>query len=223
MKILIVGDTHGDIKLIYEAIDYAEEMGCKEIYQVGDFGFFPNLYPDFLANLNSPIPFYFIDGNHDDHSVLKRYRHENSPISLEDMGYDSYNFYYIPRGYMKLVGSSNIMFIGGANSTDRRYRKEGIDWWREETIDFSEYYRCIGNVSSCKVDIILSHEGIRSEVIAYEEKDNCREAIEQLVMLAKPCLLIHGHHHISYMTNINGTCVKGLGCTSRSMYEVLVV
>lgn len=223
MKILFVGDTHGQIDLINFAIEYGKSCNVERIIQVGDFGFFPNLYPSFLDSLKSPIPFYFIDGNHDDHSILSLYRHENSPINLEDIGYNSYNFFYIPRGYIERLGSLQVLFIGGANSIDYKGRVEYIDWWANEGIDQEDFYRCIGNSSYTDIDVIVSHEGITNEIINFKEKSSSRIAIEQLVKTIKPKLLIHGHHHISYTSVKNkDLTIKGLGCTKVDMLELLI-
>ncbi|MDV7390885.1 metallophosphoesterase family protein [Arthrospira platensis SPKY1] len=186
MKVLLVGDTHGNIELVNIAIEKAIKHKCSKIIQVGDFGFFPNLYPKFINELKSSIPFYFIDGNHDDHFNLN---HDSDKIlSLEELGYPTQNFFYIPRGFKVRWGSSNLLFIGGAHSPDYKYRMIGIDWWPNEEINFKQYTRA----SSYEIiDIIISHECPRNPFINYP-KDISSSSIENLVDIYKPLYLFHG-------------------------------
>jgi predicted phosphodiesterase len=218
-KVLFVGDTHGEIELINKAVILADKRRCDRIIQVGDFGFFPNIYPEFIESLNSKIPFYFIDGNHDDHERLP---HEaESIVSLRELGYEVENFYYIPRGLVMNWGESNLLFMGGAKSIDKAYRTQGIDWWDNEEINYGDYQRASDNQYLWeKVDIIVSHECPRTEAVDYE-CDYSSKAIGALVELYNPWLLIHGHHHRNYMLKRGETIIKGLGCKEEDMFEVI--
>lgn len=224
-KVLFVGDTHGEIELINKAVVLAQRANCKRIVQVGDFGYFPNIYPEFIESLNSKIPFYFIDGNHDDHSVLP---HEAEGIvNLRELEHEVENFYYIPRGLALNWGESNILFMGGANSVDKEHRTLGIDWWDTEEISYGDYQIASDNQYIWeKVDIIVSHECPRTEAIRYkgEGNDYSSRAIGELIELFNPWLLIHGHHHRSYILKTEGgTVIKGLGCKENDMFEVVWV
>ena len=85
MKILLVGDTHGDAMhwdwLIEE---YATEYAPDAIVQLGDFGFWPHQYggPEFLDVVNGAVGalgkytnkdvrLYWIDGNHENFDALE--------------------------------------------------------------------------------------------------------------------------------------------------------
>jgi len=73
---------------------------------------------------------YFIDGNHDDHSVLSKIEEETELLK---------NINYIPRGTIKkLHDGRTALFIGGGDSIDKHLRTEGIDWWREELITYKD-------------------------------------------------------------------------------------
>ena len=70
VMILLLGDIHGDYKVLERAIDLAHQTEATAIIQVGDFG----LFRDYgMANeihfhkvlSASKVPVYFIDGNHD--------------------------------------------------------------------------------------------------------------------------------------------------------------
>ena len=39
MKILLQGDTHGDVGAVRLALIEAQRAGCSEVIQVGDFGY----------------------------------------------------------------------------------------------------------------------------------------------------------------------------------------
>ena len=217
-KILLVGDTHGEIELINEAIIIGKEKNCKKILQLGDFGFFPNLYPNFINSLFSPIPFFFIDGNHDDHSVLPH--NEKSPIPLYKLGYEVDNFFYIPRGYSEKWGESKILFIGGAKSIDKQYRTLGLDWWVNEEISYMDFNAASSYI---EIDIIISHTCPINEEIYYIESDYSSRALMELINLYNPRYLIHGHHHTNYELLMGKTIIKGLGCKPRDMFQVLYV
>ena len=75
MRCLIAGDVHGDVNNIQSIFNYACEMKCERIFQVGDLGYgFPNdLTGKYISQeyAKTNIPFYFVKGNHDNHELLK--------------------------------------------------------------------------------------------------------------------------------------------------------
>lgn len=217
-KVLLVGDTHGNIELINMAINIANKRGCNKILQLGDFGFFPNIYPEFIDSLDSNIPFFFIDGNHDNHFVLPH--NANHPVSLSSLGYSSNNFFYIPRGYYEQWGDSYLLFIGGARSIDKVYRTLGIDYFDNEEISYKDFLECMDYP---EVDVIISHTCPYNIEINYiESNDYSSKVLSELIDIYHPKYLIHGHHHINYELTLNeGTIIKGLGCSLSDMFQVI--
>lgn len=220
MKIFFLGDTHGNIHLVEESIERANRERCDRIVQVGDFGFFPYIYPNFLKELEyleSDIPIYWIDGNHENHEHLKDYKYSSIPTSLTSMGHKGNNIYYIPRGYTESIASIKILYLGGADSVDKHSRTPGRDWWPEEAIKIMDYYICS---QESNVDIMVTHDCPQNKVMTHENIGS-REALNQLVNRLKPKLLIHGHHHYSYRTLDKLGITIGLGIKGEDNYFIL--
>lgn len=152
--ITLLGDIHGDIGVLKFAIDRAVEKGSVALIQVGDFGLF------FRDGINegfhrvckaSPIPVYFIDGNHDDH------RRWISHKKVEQV-WDNVNLFYVPRGEVLEIGGRNIAFMGGAASIDKGLRLQmGWQWDEEENIRPYQIKRLLRNVKDKSIDLFITH------------------------------------------------------------------
>lgn len=73
MRAAIIGDLHGRYKratLLYESL-IAQIGPIDLLIQVGDFGYFPNIYnsPEWEYEFDHPC--WFVDGNHDNHRALR--------------------------------------------------------------------------------------------------------------------------------------------------------
>jgi len=213
-NVLFLGDTHGNLNIVNKAVEIANKNKSKYIVQVGDFGYFPLLYPEFIQSINTNTPLLFIDGNHDDHWNLPHSANEVVHISLLNSVFEGINqpIYYIPRGYKASWGNKTLLFLGGAKSIDKQYRTLGLDYWTEEEVSYRDYVKCISQLDT-RIDVLVTHTAPRSSVIDYVEEDYSSSAIEQLVTEAKPSLLIHGHHHIYYELQYNQT-TKVIGLDS---------
>jgi Icc-related predicted phosphoesterase len=102
---LVIGDVHGrldKLKLLLSKID-SEGFEYDRIIQVGDFGWFRDERTEDLMEFCSSleVPFYWIDGNHEDHQGLETHKKH-----LVKRG-------YCRRGTIK----ENILLVGGASST----------------------------------------------------------------------------------------------------------
>src|SRR5690606_15320815 len=76
----LLGDTHGNSRVVQDSLDRFAESGVTEILQVGDFGFWPGKPGEqFLAQVNTHLgnlcqTLYVTPGNHEDYTFL-RYLH----------------------------------------------------------------------------------------------------------------------------------------------------
>lgn len=132
MRLLVAGDTHGNIEFISDYLyPCAADLGCDLIVQVGDFGYWehdPEDDDDFLGRVDDAahafgIPFYWLRGNHDNIKYcLARYdvHTEDGFLVCRD------NVLHIPDGHVWTWGGHRLRAFGGAYSVDkdRRLKQE---------------------------------------------------------------------------------------------------
>jgi Icc-related predicted phosphoesterase len=187
MKILLVGDIHNEFNQLNTIINkkHPDMVIC-----CGDFGYWPKWKgSQKLSDINPQgSKIYWIDGNHDDHWSIR----DRETDELEK------DIIFKPRGStMKLEDGRNILFMGGALSIDKHLRREGWDWFPEETISYGD----MQNLPDEKVDIFITHtcpeELVHELIMFYPEKgmEPSNIAISQLYKMYKPELHVFGHWH----------------------------
>jgi len=133
---------------------------------------------------------YFVCGNHDDFTVLD----PDAP----GLTMVAKNLFHIPRGHV----DGKMMFVGGADSIDRKDRLAGRDWFPEEAISQKQFDRIMS--INKKIEVIVSHDcpqfvveklltnkfGVFS---CYRFPSNL--ALEAIFEKFKPKMWIFGHHH----------------------------
>lgn len=208
MKVLIAGDIHASRYHLRYLFDVAKDNGAELIIALGDFCFFPKKQwsLDFLDTasqlaVDTGIPLYWLDGNHEDHDELAIMTNgSNSDKFLtryEDKVWDG--VWYLPRGYRFEVDGVSFMSYGGAYSVDRQYRTKNISWFPREVIELSH----IESLSDERVDILLTHDVPFGYSFPYDEtlpdsvtSAEQRRHLLQLVYKTKPFLCFGGHHHM---------------------------
>jgi hypothetical protein len=181
-----IGDIHGRLDSYRRIIKEVPES-----IQVGDFGmgFKPNTatYVDrYLETFKGNHR--FIRGNHDNLSVCKESK------------------YWIPDGRIE----NDTMFIGGANSIDKQYRVEHIDWWRDEELSSKELYELLDSYILNKPKMMITHDcpntisSLLKENI-YREETITRQAFDIFFENHKPEVWIFGHWHLSFDKVVDGT------------------
>ena len=123
MKIMVVGDVHGDW-------GYWPKYHGKSIFHNNW-----SMTWDNYGVKNPDTDIYWCDGNHEDHWTLAAWDYMKRGSTLE-----------LPDG-------RTVLFMGGANSIDRKYRRLGDDWFPEELIT----QRQVMELPKVNVDIIISH------------------------------------------------------------------
>ncbi len=188
MKILITGDIHMDFGRLNDIISKKKP---DMIICCGDFGFWPNVSwgaPLSNIKLQGAEKLLWCDGNHEDHWALRdREKDELEPGII-----------YMPRGSTyTLEDGRTIMFMGGANSIDKQFRKLGYDWFPEEGITQKDLH----NLPDVKIDIFITHT-CPSELVLelrkfYPEKsfEPSNHALSELQRKYKPDLWFFGHWH----------------------------
>lgn len=197
--IYITGDTHS--MLDWEKINttrFPEQKGLtKDDYLIvlGDFGGVLGVVgqDDYIIKTynNRPFTTLFIDGNHDNHDLLDKY-----PVQEWCGGkvhFISDSIIHLMRGQVYDIDGLIIFTMGGAESTDKAYRKEGISWWSRELPSDEEYVEAIRNLEKhdLKVDIILTHcapEGY----IGKNMNGVCNRSGNRLTRFFDDLITIHG-------------------------------
>lgn len=164
--IAFLGDIHGVSRSLEIAAARAYANGASALIQVGDFGVYPGLLGRLIgAARRSPIPIYFIDGNHEDFRMIRAWwdAMEADDVSVYHVVKDQLR--YVRRGSVLTVDGRQVAFLGGAGSIDYAYRKLGTDWFNEEQIADADVLRlelqALGNINlqalGKKVDLMVAH------------------------------------------------------------------
>lgn len=193
----ILGDIHGIYRVLMNAAEKAMARGAVALIQVGDFGWYrANI--NFFAKRTLPLPVYFIDGNHEDHTLLQ----------YDEVTEVFPNLFFVPRGRVLTLDGRRIAFMGGAASVDKAYRlRNGWHWSEGENITIAEAHRFDGVQG---VDVFITHCPPQSVIQAHFDpmdlrmfglhpswRDPNADIIETLWQDWGYPLVISGHMHRS--------------------------
>ena len=216
-KVMLLGDTHANLRWTAFAIDQAAKLEVDGILQLGDFGYWPRTHfgKAFLDSVEQvladhALPLWFIDGNHEDHESL------GSALTPPDgLTAISDHVTYLPRGATWVWGGTRWMALGGAASVDRDYRQEDVDWFRAEVIT-PDQYETISELGP--VNVVVAHDapwGVPFLVKQYQlwrpaaqrgewpagalrDSDAHMQQMAYLAGQLHPRVWFHGHHHVAY-------------------------
>lgn len=163
--IYITGDTHAMID--WEKLNTREFPEQKDLTRddyvivLGDFGgvWDGDKQDKYILKTYGQRNFttLFIDGNHENHDLLDSY-----PVEEWNGGKIhriSDNVIHLMRGQVFTIEGMKIFTMGGAESTDKEWRREGESWWAREMPSKEEYEEAVANLEKCggRVDLILTH------------------------------------------------------------------
>ena len=112
------------------------------------------------------------------------------------------------------------MYIGGAVSIDKSWRTEGIDYWSDEELTYSELSELLDKYIEYKPDVMITHdcpESIANEMMMafnITKKDfpsRTRQALEVMFYHHQPKYWIFGHWHETISFSTLGTAFRCLG------------
>lgn len=217
MKLLFLGDTHGNTPWVDLIIQTAYENDIDWIVQVGDFGYWEHTRSGkfFLDETSKNLKaqdqhLVFIDGNHENHPMLReRYGPSNDPHHKlhPEFGFWKIrdNLWYSPRANRWTWDGVKFMSMGGADSIDKGTRKVGVSWWWDEITSDEEIDE---GIDGGLVDILITHdcpEGVRGAIAGpidalenqtkFPDSKANRQRIKRLVTSVRPFALVHGHYH----------------------------
>lgn len=177
----VCGDTHGNIDIAKLSTKlWPEQKNIPDgsvLFHVGDFGLIWNNIPskeeEYWLNWYDKKSFdtLVILGNHENYFRI-------NSIPFEETKYGparriSERVYFLKNGHIYNINNQTIWIFGGATSTDKIYRKEGVSWWPEEVPSYSEMTEGIKNLDNAfnKVDFIITHT-IPDDLIFYVNPHN---------------------------------------------------
>ncbi len=219
-RILVTGDTHGeiDIKKLQISKKIAELNEEDYLIILGDFGgiWDGSKNDEDILNMYADFPFttLFIDGNHENFNLLEKYPvkdycggkiHEIRP-----------NLFHLMRGYKFTIAGKTFLTIGGARSIDRNLREEDVDWWAQEMISDEEKNRVRKLLEKEKeFDYILTHCAPTTclyYLMSYVFKEDQDEFVEFLDREVLPVVdfktWYFGHYHRNIDFTIGGDLNK---------------
>ncbi len=155
MPVLILGDCHAQWdKLIAAIAAGVSRHGASTIIQVGDFGFFPMLFPRLEERLSQrpfPVPVHVIEGNHDDHAWLWG-QHADGAFAR----WAAWNLIVHRRGEVAAIEGISTGFLGGALHADRNQEgstaKATTCWVMDREAD-----RAAVAFDTASVDLVVTH------------------------------------------------------------------
>jgi len=187
MKIMIVGDIHGEFGTLNTLIN---RKSPDLVIACGDFGYWPKFKEYTLEDikLQNTKRLLWCDGNHEDHWALKDRKSDEIVPGV----------FYMPRGSTYTLPDGRvIMFMGGAHSIDKNMRSVGFDWFPEEIITQKD----MRNLPNMYIDIFITHtcpyELVSTLLPRYDGRDYepSNKALSSLWELYKPDLWYFGHWH----------------------------
>ena len=152
----------------------------------------------------------FVDGNHENHSMLASY-----PI-VDFCGGKAHKIkdsvYHLIRGEIYTIDGKTFFCFGGASSHDKHLRKEGVDWWPEEVANLFEMNQGIDNLEKYnnKVDYIISHccsTRIQNIISPYYESDSMTQFFKFIEENVEFKAWFFGHYHTDMVVEQNFVCV----------------
>ena len=226
MKVVLLGDTHGNPDAIILAYVEAVENGCGAVIQLGDYGFGWRkedgqcVFSDFTAEVarKTGIPFYWIDGNHENFDLLEAIPTDSITGHREVLPLVT----HLPRGTNLTLDNTTFRAFGGAVSVDRHGRRPHKSWWEQEAVTQGDVLK---SIDTGKADIFLSHDlpyGTQTEgdyvwltqtfgEIATRESIANQHLVLEALKQSGAKLAFHGHIHRRYeTTNEFGVKVIGL-------------
>jgi predicted phosphodiesterase len=209
-RLLVAGDSHGNLGHLQYLIAWAQESGCDAILHLGDFGYWPKWsdYLEYGRELleQAALPLYFVEGNHEQYVDLYKPHPEVGSFRLVvPPGVPGRaGIWHIPRGTRWRWQGIRFLGVGGAYSIDKELRGPGIDWFPEELLSDEEYQRIVADPD--QVDICVFHDAPRGaplplELLPIFKAAWNRELLGKIAAHVRPALILHAHYHCFYISS----------------------
>lgn len=205
MKILLVGDVHGNSFYVNRAMVHAAEVGADRVFFLGDFGW--TFSDKFVAACDraaakTGLNVEFIDGNHEDFDFLL-----SQPVDDDGIRRLTPTLHHIPRGTVMELDGHHVLFMGGGVSVDKIWRTPNYDWWPQEEVTSGDIHRAIENAKGKNIHAVFAHDTPKLPGFSNKGQSSrfpedaladsaAHMALMKLVALEhQPKRWYHGHHH----------------------------
>ena len=212
--IYVTGDLHGDHdtwKLSGKNPDAQKLKSLtKQDYLIicGDFGMIwdgsetDSWWLDWLGK--KPYTTLFIDGNHENFDLLAQY-----PVSEWNGGLVQEirpGILHLMRGQMFTIDGLRFFAMGGAESHDKEYRREGVSWWKQELPSPEEIGAARETLDACgwETDFVITHSlpsSVQTALFRGYGKNRLTDFFDELSARLQYRKWFSGHYHIDL--NIN--------------------
>lgn len=187
-SVRFIGDVHGK----YSQYKKIMKDSPFPTIQVGDMGVG---FKDYLYEQDCANPPYdvmeggdhrFIRGNHDNPAVCAKHSQW-----IED---GTFNVDY------------RVMYVGGALSIDKEWRREGYDWWADEELSDMDLGKIIIAYKLLKPKMMVTHtcpEEVANAIIqqsgnGWKIPTRSEAAFQEMFAAHQPELWVFGHWHTHY-------------------------
>lgn len=161
---------------------------------------------------------FCVRGNHDNADLIKQL-----PLvdKFDGKAYQvSPHVFYAKTGELYNICGYKCLVINGADSMDRWRRKEGVDWWAEETISHEDIVKAKFKLAEIdyKYDFLFSHTGGSYNAIAinpsFEPTQSDRE-LDEIIRISDFRCQYFGHYHVDKITFNKSHCLYN------NVYEII--
>lgn len=154
MRWFVTGDIHGDITSVIRFIEKYDLTKDDNIIVLGDFGIFWRAdmqdaqfkIEQYERSCNG-VHLYWIDGNHENFNIINSWNCKGVIYN------NSEHIHYCPRGSVLNINGKKALCIGGADSVDKFWRRENIEWWADEAISDED----VDRVAPDYYDYVFTH------------------------------------------------------------------
>ena len=109
-----------------------------------------------------------------------------------------------------------MMFIGGAVSIDKAWRREGYSYWPDEECSMTDLYQFVDKYVEVRPEIMVTHEcpedlakvmvqHVRNDKLNPEWSSRTRQAFQSMWSCHSPRLWIFGHWHWHFEAVVGDT------------------
>ena len=216
MRWFVKGDIHSEMPEIWRFIKKFDLGEGDNIIVLGDFGIFWNkeqndarYYIKEYEKYCNGVHLYWIDGNHENFDIIDSWK------ATKDKPFDnSEHIHYCPRGLVMDINGKKGLFMGGADSIDKMWRKEGLSWWPQEQIKETDiegitgYYDYV--FTHCCPYSVFNRNRVFLCMHGGETRDITHKSEEVLDKMFSNITFGHhyfGHYHVSWEIEEKHTCL----------------